>query len=124
MRRNSIVVILMTNLICIMLSTSILNDSFAQENKTDLCLELSGKWNDTNSRCENFENVHQRLMYNSIDKCAEYSGEWNNVRGMCENFKDKEQANKFVDLLCDASEDYEGNKAICDEYYNMIEGHN
>lgn len=56
------------------------------------------------------------------DECSKYSGEWNEEDKICENFKDVEKAEKFVDILCGATEDYKKNRETCDQYYDMLEG--
>lgn len=57
----------------------------------------------------------------ALDHCSQYTGKFDEQTGMCASFTDEVKAAEFVNLLCDASEDYENNKVECDQYYDMLE---
>jgi len=89
-----------------------------------LCAE-SEDYESNKAECDKYyDMLDAKKLFTSttVNRCIEFTGELDNNTGICTNFTDDIKAAEFVDLLCDASEDYESNKAECDQYYDMLEG--
>lgn len=78
-----------------------------KDEKKEICSGYGGDWKDNDCKMEN-ENVYSEYL--------------KDVREAEEEISADEDINRYdVDVLCDASEDYEAHKEQCDKLYDMVE---